>query len=115
MIYGQEKLFPDEKHLHNFLEELEWAWTLEEMSAKQIAKELKFGEPEPEGYPNLKPHHVYYFVQRYGKEWGMEPRRKLKKVKEEEQQTEVKNGIPYASDMPFEVAHYLREKGLLVE
>jgi len=114
MVYGQEKLFPDEKHLHNFLEELEWAWTLEEMSAKQIAKTLKFGEPEPEGYPNLKPYHVYYFVQRYGKEWGMEPRRKLKK-KEEEQQTEVKNGVPYTSDMPYEVANYLRGKGLLVE
>ena len=114
MVYGQEKLFPDEKHLHNFLEELEWAWTLEEMSAKQIAKTLKFGEPEPEGYPNLKPYHVYYFVQRYGKEWGMEPRRKLKK-KEEEQQTEVKIGVPHATDMPFEVVNYLRGKGWLLE
>ena len=114
MVYGQEKLFPDEKRLRMFLDELEWAWNLEEMTAKQIAEALHFGEPEAYGFPNLKPQHVYYFVQKYGKEYGMEPRRKLKK-KEEDQQTEVKNGVPYTTDMPFAVANYLREKGLLVE
>ncbi len=114
MVYGQEKLIEDEKELEEFLNILSWAWD-EGWNAKKIAKELKFGEPKSIGYPNLKPHHVYYFVQRYGKEYGMEPRRKLKKEKKEEQQTEVKNGVPYTSDMPYEVAHYLRVRGLLVE
>ena len=114
MVYGQEKLVPDEKELEDLLNVLSWAWD-EGWSAQKIAKELKFGEPEPEGYPNLKPYHVYYFVQRYGKEWGMEPRRKLKKEKEEEQQTEVKVGVPHANDMPYEVVNYLRGKGWLLE
>jgi len=115
MVYGQEKLFATKEELNDFMKHLTWAW-VEGMSAKQIAKELKFGEPEPEGYPKLKQHHVYYFIKKYGHEWeGVEPRRKLKKEEKEEQQTEVKNGVPYTSDMPYEVAHYLRERGLLVE
>ncbi len=116
MVYGQEKLIPDEKELDELLNLIAWAWDTEEMSAKQIAKELKFGEPEPEGYPNLKPYHVYYFVQRYGKEYGMYPRKKIKKeAKEEKQQAEAKMGVLHTNDMPYEVAHYLRERGLLVE
>jgi len=114
MVYGQEKLVADEE-LEDFLNALGYFWDDMEYSAKQIAKEMHFGEPEPEGFPHLKPHHVYYFVQRYGKEWGMEPRRKLKKKKEEEQQTEVQRGIHHLTDMPFEVVNYLRGKGLLIE
>ena len=110
MVYGQEKLFPNKEELDNFIEELTWAWD-EGWSAKKIAKEMKFGEPEPAGYPKLKVQHVYYFIKKYGKEWGVEPRRKVKK----KPQTEVQKGIPYTNDMPYEVAHYLRGKGLLVE
>lgn len=112
MVYGQEKLIEDEE-LDDFLNALGYFWDCG-YSAKKIAEEMRFGQPEPEGFPHLKPHHIYYFVQRYGKEWDMEPRRKLKK-KEEEKQTQVKYGIPYANDMPYVVAHYLRERGLLIE
>ena len=102
-----ETLIPDENELKEFLDILSWAWDTEEMSAKDIAKYLKFGEPEP-GYPQLKVQHIYYFVKKYGEEYGMYSRRKIK-------EKEVQVRIPYAKDMSLEVAQYLRGKGLLVE
>ena len=112
MVYGQEELFETEEELNEFMQHLTWAW-VEGWSANKIARELKFGEPEPEGYPKLKPQHVYYFITKYGHEWeDVEPRRKLKKKEEE---TEVKQRIPYSADMSFEVANYLRGKGWLLE
>lgn len=112
MVYGQDNLIP-EKQLENFLNGLAYFWDTCGYSATRIAREMNFGLPEPEGYPNLKPHHVYYFVQRYGGDkYGMYPRRKLKKKKEETKQVQ---GIAYREDMPFQVEHYLRERGLLIE
>ena len=116
LVFGQEKLIPDDQ-LESFLSHLSWAW-IEGMSAKEIAKEMKFGEPEPEGYPQLKTHHVYYFAEKYAEEWEMEPRRKLKKKEpqtEEPKQTEVLSGIPIKNDMPFLVVQYLRNHNLLIE
>ena len=107
MVYGQEKLVPDE-HLEDFLNCLAYGWDCG-WSAQRIAKEMGFGEPDGTFYEKLKPHHVYYFVQRYGKEYGMEPRRKLKKEKENQV------GVPYTNNMPYAVAQYLRSQGLLVE
>jgi hypothetical protein len=112
MVYGQEKLIPDE-YLEDFLNCLGYGWDCG-WSAQKIAKEMGFGEPDGIFYEKLKPYHVYYFVQRYGKEWGMEPRRKVKK-KEEEKQTEVQYSVPYTNDMPFIVANWLRGKGWLLE
>ena len=114
MVYGKEKFFPNEKELHDFMQELTFCWT-EGFSAKKIAKEMKFGEPEPEGYPKLKIQHIYYFIKKYGYEWeGVEPRRKVKKEPEKEEK-KVQVGIPHLNDMPYEVVHYLRTKSLLIE
>ncbi len=120
MVYGQEKLISSDEELDWLLEEIAFFWN-KGLSAREVAKEMWFGETAIKeakergvkvgdiGYPHLKTRHVYYFVQKYGKEYGMEPRRK---VKEKE---EVQECVPYANDMPLDVAQYLRGKGLLVE
>ena len=114
MVYGQEKLVEDEI-LEDFLIDLSEWWN-EGLSVKKIAEEMEFGEHATKcsGFPELKPHHIYYFVQRYGKEYGMKPRRKPKKKEEEKPQTEIKVGVPYANDMPPSVLVYLRAKGWLL-
>lgn len=105
MVFGQEKLIADDE-LEDFLNALGYFWDCG-YGAKRIAKEMHFGEPEPEGFPNLKARHVYYFVQRFGESWGMEPRRKQKK--------EAPKGISYSKDMPVDAVKYLKVKGLLFE
>jgi hypothetical protein len=125
MVYGQDNLVPDDDELDWLLEEIAAFWN-EGLSAKEIAEKMWFGETAIKeakergfkvgeiGYPHLKTRHIYYFVQKYGKKYGMLPKRKLKKEPEEEQKEEVKNGVPYTNDMPFEVAilsyNFRREK-----
>jgi len=126
MVYGKEKLVPDDDELDWLLDEIAYFWN-EGLSTKEIAEKMWFGETAVKeakergfkvgeiGYSHLKTRHIYYFVQKYGKEYGMLPRRKLKKKPKEEQKEEVQVGVPYANDMPLDVAHYLRGKGLLLE
>lgn len=105
MVFGKEKLIPDEE-LGYFLNGFAYAWN-EGWSAKKIASEMGFGEPDGTFYENLKPHHVYYFASRYGEEYNLKPRHKQKATKTE--------GIPYSKDMPQDVAKYLRLRNLLFE
>ena len=127
MVFGKEKLVED-KELESFLEELSWGWE-EGHSAKQIAKDMKFGEPEPYGYPLLKTSHVYYFAKKYAEEYGMEPRRKTKKEEEdqkekkpeakEKQQKYIDPRFPHryhkwTPDIPDCVADSLRRSGYLL-
>ena len=98
MVYGQQKLVPDE-YLEDFLNGLGYFWDMG-YSAQKIADEMGFGEGDT-FYGNLKPCHVYYFVQVYGKEWGMEPRVKHKKKKEVKE-----NAIVYKIPLRELPAHF---------
>ena len=101
MVFGQEKLIEDE-YLPDFLNTLGYFWDCG-YSAKRIAEEMDFASL------GLKPHHCYYFAEKYRDEYGFTPRGKKKKDKP------PKNAIPYTPDMPYAVAEYLRGQGLLVE
>ena len=93
------------------IDEIAYYWN-KGLTAKEIFKEMQFGKYAPEngGFPDLQVRHIYYFVKKYGKEYGIIPRKKQKK-----KEKEVQVGVPHTTDMPFEVAHYLRKTGQLVE
>ena len=113
MVYGREKLVPDE-YLDDFLNCLGYGWDCG-WSAKKIAEEMGFGEEgDTSFYGKLKPCHVYYFVQVYGKEWGMEPRVKHKK-KADKLENAVVYKVPISATMPFAVSNWLRNNGFLIE
>ncbi len=118
MVFGKERLVPTNE-LDWFLDEIAYYWN-QGWSAKKIAEEMGIGEEYAKkdaekygvpfgtvGYPELKVRHIYYFVERYGKAYGMTPRRKHKT-------NASKTQIPHFPDMPTETANYLRDKGLLI-
>jgi hypothetical protein len=104
LVFGKEPLVPKEE-LPDFLNALSYFWD-EGLSAKQIAKEMRFGEPQPHGWPNLKPEHVYYFAEKYAKEYGFKPRKKMTK--------KMPPGyVKYDPNLPDSVIEIARREGVL--
>jgi hypothetical protein len=104
-VFGQEKLISDE-HLPDFLNCLAYLWE-EGLSGKKIAEEMGFGEPC--GYPNLKVEHVYYFVEKYGKELGL----KSRKVMTGRKKRVPEGMVAYDPTMPPDYVQTLLKAGRL--